>query len=296
MTFRRRARLDPSQVKDMRGGRGVGGRGLAVGGGGIGVVILVVAALVLGVDPSQLVDVVQPGQGGQGAEASTLREQCRTGEDANRREDCQILGYVNSIQDYWVEAHQSYQPADTVIFDDAVSTGCGTATSQVGPFYCPNDRQVYLDLGFFDVMRSQLGAEDASLARGYVVAHEYGHHIQNLDGILSRAQSGGTGADSPAVRIELMADCFAGVWANHASRTEDAEGNTLLKPLTDDDIRSALSAAAAVGDDRIQQSSGGGVNPEVWTHGSSESRQRWFLTGYRSGSPNQCDTFSTDQL
>jgi predicted metalloprotease len=241
---------------------------------------------VLGVDPSQLGAIVQPGGGGQGAEASTLREQCRTGEDANRREDCQILGYVNSIQDYWSEAYQNYQPADTVIFESAVSTGCGTASSQVGPFYCPNDRQIYLDLGFFDVMRTQLGAEDASLARGYVVAHEYGHHIQNLQGILSQAQSGGTGANSPAVRIELMADCFAGVWASHAETTG------FLEPLTQEQISHALDAAAAVGDDRIQQKMEGQVDPHRWTHGSAEQRQQWFTTGYQEGNPNSCDTFA----
>ena len=205
------------------------------------------------------------------------------------------------MQDYWNDAlpadlGRQYRAAKTVIYSGSTQSACGTASSQTGPFYCPSDERIYIDASFFDDLTSRFGADDGALAQEYVVAHEYGHHVENVLGLLARAQDGQTGPLSGGVRIELMADCFAGVWANHASSTEDAEGNTLLKPLTDDDIRSALSAAAAVGDDRIQQSSGGGVNPEVWTHGSSESRQRWFLTGYQSGSPNQCDTFSTDQL
>jgi predicted metalloprotease len=284
--FNRRARLDPGQVRDMRGGRGVGGRGLAIGGGGIGAVVLAIAYVLLGGDPSDLGAITQPGGGGnQGAGSSTLQEECRTGADANEREDCQIVGYVNSIQDYWGEAYQGYREAETTIFESSISTGCGTATSQVGPFYCPSDQGVYLDLGFFDQLR-ELGADDASLARGYVLAHEYGHHVQNLDRILSRAQDGDTGPDSAAVRIELMADCFAGAWAKNAEETG------FLEPLTETQIADALEAAAAVGDDRIQKRVQGRVTPENWTHGSSEERQGWFLEGYQSGSPRSCDTFA----
>ena len=128
------------------------------------------------------------------------------------------------------------------------------------------------------------------------MAHEYGHHVENLLGFLAKGQDGKTGPLSGGVRIELMADCMAGVWAKHASTTEDADGDTLLKPMTDADIQSALSAASAVGDDRIQEKTTGRVSPEAWTHGSSESRQHWFLAGYNGGSVNQCDTFSTDDL
>jgi uncharacterized protein len=291
--FRRRARLDPGQVTDLRGSR-AGGGALAVGGGGIGLV-LVVAYLLLGGDPADLQGAIQPGAGGQGqvAEASTLKQECKSGEDANEREDCRIVGYVNSIQEFWggyfKERGEQYTPAETVIFTGAVDTGCGTASSQVGPFYCPPDQHVYLDLGFFDAMTSQLGAQGGSFAEGYVVAHEYGHHIQNLAGILT-SNSGGTGAESRAVRTELQADCFAGVWAN------GAEATGFLEPLRQQDIAVALDAASSVGDDRIQARTQGQVDPETWTHGSSEQRQRWFSTGYQSGDLDTCDTFSAPEL
>ncbi len=284
--FNRRARLDPGQVRDMRGGRGVGGRGLAVGGGGIGAVVLAIAYVLLGGDPSNLGAVTQPGGGNQGAESTTLQEECRTGADANEREDCQIVGFVNSIQDYWSETYQGYQEAETVIFEDAVSTQCGTASSQVGPFYCPADQTVYLDLGFFDQLERDFGAQGGPLARGYVLAHEYGHHIQNLEGILGRSQSGGSGPGSPAVRIELMADCFAGAWAKNAEETG------YLEQITQEQIGQAIDAAEAVGDDRIQERMQGQVDPHRFTHGTSEQRKGWFVEGYTSGSPNSCDTFA----
>ncbi len=191
---------------------------------------------------------------------------------------------------------RQYQQAKTVIYSGSTQSACGVASNATGPFYCPSDQRVYIDASFFDDLTTRFGADDGALAQEYVVAHEYGHHVENLLGILAKGQDGKTGPLSGGVRIELMADCMAGVWANHASSTKDDDGNTLLKPLTDDDIKSALSAASAVGDDRIQQSSTGRVNQESWTHGSSESRQRWFLAGYKSGNVNQCDTFATDDL
>ena len=297
MSFEEGAGLDTSQVTG-------GGRGGALIGGGIGSLVLVLIGAFFGVDLSGVTGGQNPfdtGQIGTGGQQSDDFSHCKTGADANRDVECRIIGTVNSVQDYWNDAlpadlNRQYRAAQTVIYSGATQSACGTASNQTGPFYCPSDERIYIDASFFDDLTSRFGADDGALAQEYVVAHEYGHHVENVLGLLARAQDGQTGPLSGGVRIELMADCFAGVWANHASKTEDAEGNTLLKPLTDNDIRSALSAAAAVGDDRIQQSSGGGVNPEVWTHGSSESRQRWFLTGYQSGSPNQCDTFSTDQL
>ena len=286
MTFNSGARLDPDQVTDVRGRSYGGGRGLAVGGGGIGLVIAIVY-LLLGGDPGAL---VSPAAGPvTGPAGSQLTQECQTGEQANERADCRIVGFVNSIQAYWSDAYKQdggqYRPAQTVLFDGVVGTGCGQASAAVGPFYCPPDESVYLDLGFFDELQSRFGASGGPLAEAYVVAHEYGHHIQDLEGLLS-AGGGGTGADSRSVRTELMADCLAGVWVNHASATG------FLKTPTRDQVNDALSAAAAVGDDRIQERTQGQVDPEGWTHGSAEQRQQWFATGYESGAFSSCDTFS----
>jgi uncharacterized protein len=285
MSFNPNAPLDPGQVRDVRGSR-FGGPGLVIGGGGIGTVVLVVIYLLLGGNPANLGSTVDPGVGGQ-AESSTL-QQCNTGADANQREDCRIVGYVNSVQKFWKGefdgAGRQYQPAKTVIFTGQVSTGCGVASTQVGPFYCPQDRQVYLDLGFFQDLRTKFGARGGSLAEGYVVAHEYGHHIQNLTGQLSPGP-GQQGAGGQSVRTELQADCLAGVWANHAAATG------FLQPLSTDEVAQALDAAAAVGDDRIQKEFQGRVNPETWTHGSSGQRQHWFTVGYQQGRSADCDTF-----
>ena len=292
MAFDPNARLDPGQVKDVRGA-GIGGRGLAIGGGGgLGLVLLVVY-LLLGGNLSDLGgSSVAPGVDSQPGN-TTLQQECSTGSDANQKEDCRIVGYVNSVQKYWsdefAKSGRKYQPAQTVLFSGQIATGCGTASTEVGPFYCPEDGHVYLDLGFFDELHTRFGAKGGSLAEGYVVAHEYGHHIQDLTGNLSNA-SGQQGASGQSVRTELQADCFAGVWANHAASTG------FLEPLGQIDISEALDAAAAVGDDRIQKEFQGRVNPETWTHGSSAQRQKWFTTGYQSGSMVSCDTFHASSL
>lgn len=285
MTFNPDARLDPDQVSDVRGRSG-GGRTLAFGGGGLGLVIAI-AYLLLGGDPAAL---IQPAPGGAAEPNASILAECKTGADANARPDCRIVGFVNSVQAYWSEEYKSagetYRPAETFLYSDAVTTGCGAASSAVGPFYCPPDESIYIDLGFFDDLQTRFGAEGGPLAEAYVVAHEYGHHIQNIEGNLK--PGGDTGAESHAVRTELQADCFAGVWVHHAASTG------FLQPPTDAQIGQALSAAAAVGDDRIQESTQGQVNPEAWTHGSAEQRQNWFTTGFKSGEPNDCDTFSGD--
>ena len=291
MRFRRGAQLDPSQVSDRRGMGG--GRGLAVGGGGLGLIVLVIS-LLLGVDPtgggtsdpfSGLDDRAVSGQ-----PAGRVLEECQTGEDANERDDCRIVGVVNSLQSFWSatfeRSNKRYQPAQTVFFTDSTQTGCGFASSQVGPFYCPPDKNVYIDLDFFEELRTRFGASGGPFAQGYVIAHEYGHHVQNLLGTLDRVRQGETGPESAAVRSELQADCYAGVWAANAVATG------FLEELTQTDINDGLDAAAAVGDDRIQEATQGQVNPERWTHGSSEQRRRWFSRGYENGKPAACDTFS----
>jgi predicted metalloprotease len=292
MSFRRNARLDPSMIEDRRGR----GRTAAIGGGGlglIGLVIVLVLQLAGGgsgrgggsVDDvlNQLnrLDQVETTGGASGDLA-----QCRTGADAERTEDCRIVGYVNSIQTYWKGALPGYTVVPTVFFTGSTDSGCGTATTDVGPFYCPADRKVYIDLGFFQELRDRFGARGGPFAQAYVLAHEYGHHVQDQLGILKRIGGDTEGPQSKAVRSELQADCLAGVWASHAVSTG------FLTDVSDADIADALNAAASVGDDRIQRMTEGQVDPETWTHGSSAERQHWFTAGYRGGSRSSCDTFS----
>jgi uncharacterized protein len=289
MRFRRDAQLDPSQVEDQRGrgGRMPGGLPVTLGGGGglIGLVILL-AVLFLGGggglgDLGQLEDQTV----GPGTASSELQTECRTGEDANQREDCRIVGVVNSVQAYWQKTLRGYEPAKTRFFDGVIQTGCGTASKEVGPFYCPVDRYVYIDLGFFDELQSKLGARGGPLAEAYVLAHEYGHHVQNLTGTL-RTANRSTGPQGGQVRVELQADCHAGLWVGHALDTG------FIEDLTRQDVSDALDAAAAVGDDRIQQRAQGRVTPESWTHGSAQQRQTWFVRGINGTGPQSCDTFS----
>jgi predicted metalloprotease len=307
MTFKPGARLDPGQVRDLRGaggrrglpgnfnfpgmgrgGGGGGGMGIPAGGGIGGIIVLVIVIVALAYLSGGLGGSTPSGQT-TGPISSTLQEECRTGADANARQDCRIVGYVNSIQAYWTEAlpdlGKTYELSQTTLFENYVDTGCGAATSQTGPFYCPADKYVYLDLGFFDVLEQQYGGSSAPLAQAYVIAHEYGHHVQDLLGVIERAQDGTTGPTSSSVRVELQADCYAGVWAANAVNTE------YIEPLTESQVNDALTSAAAVGDDRIQSQSGG-INPESWTHGSSDQRVKWFKTGYLEGDPRACDTFS----
>ena len=248
MRFRPGARLDPSQVEDRRGGgmMGLPGGGLTVGGGGLGLVGILIYVLISVLSNGGLGSLDNP-------DGST--------------------------------ALPSYQPAKTVFFTGSTPTGCGTASTDVGPFYCPADKHVYIDLGFFDELRSRFGAHGGPFAQAYVLAHEYGHHIQDLLGNLEPA-TGQRGAQGRSVRTELQADCYAGVWAKHATQTGYVVG------LTKADIADALNAAAAVGDDRIQAETQGQVNPETWTHGSSAQRQHWFTAGYRGGSRAACNTFA----
>ena len=288
MSFNEGSRLDPSQVEDRRG---LGpGPAVAIGGGGLGLVIVVVA-LLLGIDPSSLGTSAPPSSVSPDSTVSTtsLEEECRTGADANARADCRAVGFVNSIQAYWADEFarqgESYTPARLVLFTGATQAGCGYASSAVGPFYCPEDQQVYIDLSFFQELQTRFGAQGGSFAEGYVVSHEYGHHIQHLAGVLDASSGAGdTGPTSAAVLTELQADCLAGVWMKHATETG------YLKQVTDEEIAQSLDAAAAVGDDRIQQESQGYVSPESWTHGSSEQRQMALKDGLQSGDLATCST------
>jgi hypothetical protein len=281
--FNDNAQLDTSQISDQRGRRGPG---LALGGGGLGIVG-VILALVLGVSPSDLTG--GAGVSGDSAQSVTsdLRDRCKTGADARRDEDCQVVLIVNSVQAYWASKLGSrYTAANTEFFTQQTSTGCGAASSDVGPFYCPSDDQVYLDLGFFSDLRTKFGAQGGPFAEAYVVAHEYGHHIQDLLGVTDQVRGDQTGPQSASVRLELQADCYAGTWAKNAVSTG------FINSISQTDINQGLDAAAAVGDDRIQKEFQGRVNSESWTHGSSAQRQKWFTTGYSSGNPSSCNTFT----
>jgi predicted metalloprotease len=275
--FRGDAQLDTSQVSDRRGA----GPLLAGGGGLVGVLFLVFQLLT--------------GNGGGGTPTfpslggldTDLSKECVTGADANQKEDCRIVGVVNSVQAYWEDNLPGYTKAPTVFYQGQTQTGCGLGTSDVGPFYCSADQTVYIDLGFYDELRSQFGAKGGPFAEAYVIAHEYGHHVEYQRGVFSRARNGDdTGPQSTSVRLELQADCLAGMWAQGAVATG------FIDELTDQDIADGLDAASVIGDDRIQEKVQGQVNPESFTHGTSEQRQRWFLNGYRSTAISGCDTFA----
>ncbi len=309
MTFRENASLKTDQVRRGGGGRRPGGGTMAAGGGIGGLLLLILFMIfgggsgltgsdpgaVIGNSPMEYASPYVSDADGEGGDSQADFPHCVDGADANEHLDCRMVGTVISVQDYWESAYSGYEQAQTIIFDGSIQTGCGAADSSVGPFYCPVDSTIYLDTGFFDQLE-QLGGDGGSLSQMYVVAHEYGHHIQNLTGVLAASQQDRQGPESGAVRVELQADCFAGAWVAHASQTQDANGQTLLEPITQEQIESALSAAEAVGDDRIQSQTSGRINPEVWTHGSAAQRQRWFLEGYESGDPNRCDTFNATSL
>jgi len=281
--------------------------GGAKAGGGIGAVVIVILFIVI----TQVMDGGGGGLPSSGDSLDTSRvdagdseryANCQTGEDANQDEDCARIAVENSLTDYWNDTLESqsgvsFRPEKGLAtFSGATNTGCGQASSQVGPFYCPADRIIYLDTTFFeDVLQGQLGGPAGDFVEPYVLAHEYGHHIQNLTGTMGQVRTQ-QGPESDSVRLELQADCYAGMWARAATSTEDPSGVPLITDITDEDMAEALAAAKSVGDDRIQQQSGGRVDPESWTHGSAEERQRWFLTGYQEGSMDACDTFSAQEL
>ena len=287
MKYNEGAQLDPSQ---MGGGGGRRGGGIAIGGGAG--VLVVLLALLFGSTPVTSSAASRPDPTPTGG--ATPFAQCTRGSDISKDRDCRFVAYTNSIQDYWGETLQGYQVIKVNTFTGQVDTACGAASSAVGPFYCPPDTTVYLDLSFFDQLTGQLGAQGGDAAEAYVLAHEFGHHVQNLTGTMRKVQGSGqgTGPKSPGVRLELQADCYAGVWFKHATSDPDSP----ITEVSQDDLNRASDAAAAVGDDRIQQKTQGQVTPESWTHGSAAQRQKWLARGFSTGDPNECDTFAAGAL
>ncbi len=309
MELNENANLDTGQVEDLRGsgsgGGRIGGGGIPIplpSGGGGWVGLIVTAVLVIGGAIFGGVNVLGgDGGGSQQGDNTNLEQKCATSNPNRFQEvDCRNLLYVNSVQAYWRVAlpqvfGKQYQPAETNFFSGQVSTGCGAADSGVGPFYCPPDREVYIDLTFYTELSNRFGAE-GEFAAPYVIAHEYGHHVQNLlgtaDQVARQEQRDPDNANALSVKLELQADCYAGAWAKNATGTADAKGQKIFTSITDDDIQQGLDTAAKIGDDTLQQRGGGTINPAEFTHGSSAQRQQWFKTGYDSGSPKSCDTFA----
>ncbi|MGO2034808.1 MAG: KPN_02809 family neutral zinc metallopeptidase [Brevibacterium aurantiacum] len=286
MTFNPNA--DISGNKTSRRGRNTA----IVGGGGVGVIGLLVFLIgpLLGVDVTGLMGgVIDSDQSSQSSGAEEMA-QCDTGEDANKSIDCRMAGAQVVLDDYWSQHVDGYEPPLLTIVDGQTSTQCGTASNAVGPFYCPPEQGVYIDPSFFEIMRQQFGASADELAQLYIVGHEWGHHIQNITGTMSDHPNNGTGAESNGVRIELQADCYAGAWLGDVTSLTDDNGTPYLQTPNQEQIDDALNAAFVVGDDHIQKQSSGSVNPESFTHGSSEQRQKWFTSGYENGL-GSCDTF-----
>ena len=287
--------VDTSGVSDQRG-RGIGGPA-AIGGGGIGVVGLIIYLLInvlgggSGIDTTQLV----PQDGsvqGQGTGEGDLETRCNTAGAIDKYDDCFLVKVYNEINEVWTDefarAGEKYEQPGLTFFTQAVNTGCGQASSQVGPFYCPPDQMIYIDIGFLQQLQQQFGAQ-GRYAQAYILAHEAGHHLQTLFGterkVRAAQQSQPSKQNELSVAMELQADCYAGVW----SKLADEAGNV---SIGDAEVQQAQDAAAAVGDDRIQQQTQGRVDKESWTHGSAAQRKQWFTTGRTTGDVNACDTFT----
>ncbi|RKN50640.1 neutral zinc metallopeptidase [Micromonospora endolithica] len=302
MELNENARIDTSQVDDRRGsggGGGIGGIPIPIGGGRGGIVGIVIAVLVALVGGGFGLNAATNGGGGEQGDNTSLEQTCAA-EDALQKLECRNTLYVNSIQAYWRTAlpeafGDQYKATDTVFFSQAVTTACGQADSGVGPFYCPADSLVYIDLSFYQVLGEQLGAE-GEFAQPYVLAHEYGHHVQNLLGtneqVRRQQQRDPDNANALSVKLELQADCYAGAWAKNATGTADDSGQKIFKSITEQDIQQAIDTAEKIGDDAISKRADRPVNPDEFTHGSSAQRREWFTKGYETGDPKSCDTFS----
>ena len=279
-------RVNTSQIEDRRGSR----RGVAIGGGGLGIVGVVLAIVFTLAGGGNGADVLRQLEAPSATSTDSQPLDCPDGAQTNTA--CFVTAVVNDVQATWsdifAKTGRHYQDTKLVLYTDATSSGCGPANSAVGPFYCPADRKVYLDLGFFQELRSRFGAP-GDFAQAYVIAHEFGHHVQNLlgtsDQVYRAEQRHRSDANALSVRLELQADCYAGVWAANTSAQPDPA-----------DFHEALDAAAAVGDDRLQKQAGQRVNQDTWTHGSSAERMHWFQRGLSGGSMDDCDTFSATSL
>jgi len=291
MTFQGNGPLEGGNVS--AGGGGGMGRGMMIGGGSIGTVVIGLLIYFLtgstgGVQQS-------PQQAGPGLSQAEqqLDEKLKncTIEQANSDTACRIKATTISLDREWAKLVRGYKsPAGTKIMPvgaQSINTACGVAGADTGPFYCPGDNIAVFQLDFMDRVIKKMGGSNAAFAQEYIVAHEWGHHIQTLLGDINKAQQG-KGAQGGSVRVELQADCYAGVWASKADKGEGA----MLAPLTQDQISTALQTAQAIGDDTIQRNAGRNVNPESFSHGTSEQRVRWFTQGYKTGAPSQCNTFT----
>jgi predicted metalloprotease len=318
MRFNPKARLDTSRVRDGGGsgggglGGGMGGGGMRIpmpggtkAGGGIGLVLIILVIVLSQCSGIDLTGALN-GTSSSGYSSSrfqgdsTAYQSCTTGQDANDHPTtCGVVAVENSLVDYWKDTLAQQSPSTSfhpekaiVTFSGGTSTGCGQASSAMGPFYCPTDQTIYFDPSFFhDILQGQLNGPSGAFVEPYVIAHEFGHHIQNLLGTMSKVKTQ-QGPNSDSVRLELQADCYAGMWTRSATTTEDSQGNVLLEDLTDADIQNAIDAAKSVGDDTIQKETSGSVNPEQWTHGSSAARVHWFQVGYQNGTLDACNTFN----
>jgi predicted metalloprotease len=289
--------VDASGVDDRRGAGGGFGfsPGIAIGGGGgIVAVIITLLAVFLGGGNGLGLDQVTGGTSGEAA--SDLQQRCNTSGAIDRYEDCYLVKVYDETDEVWSQEFANrglaYHRPTLTFFGGSTTTGCGAASATVGPFYCPVDERIYLDIDFLNQLQQQFGAT-GRYAQAYILAHEYGHHLQTLLGIEPQVrrqqQADPSRANDLSVRLEQQADCLAGVWGHLAN----AAGNVTV---TEAQVRQAQNAAAAVGDDRIQQETGQRVNPESWTHGSASDRQRWYTTGFTSGDMNACDTFGAGAL
>lgn len=297
MSFNDNIRLDPTRVGTSGARRKVAGVG---GGSLLGLLLVLGFSYFTGIDLTSLLS----SPSASSPSSSTVDvSTCRTGADANARVECRMVATAESLDQVWKTqltqqgTNLAYELPDFQIFTNSVSTACGNATSAVGPFYCPGDSTVYLDLGFFDDMVTKYGASDSVLAQEYVVAHEWGHHIQNLQGVFRTHDTRETGEQGAGVRSELQADCYAGVWMHWASTTRDpATGAYYLNTPTADELLGALQTAQAIGDDRLQAKYQGTSNPETWTHGSANQRAAWLQRGLDSGEIATCDTWSAPRV